>query len=229
MILIIIIIIRIMIVRIKALLEPVFEAAAAEFDRVAVICHKASCNGQLERWPARLRSRVVLVRAEDVNRRKGLDELRLPPGEVVNYTDPRQVSQHSQLVTQSHAEAWELLRDNGTKRLLVLEADYREVAHVLQRFEEPEYLMQFDRFLGREDWNLLRLGYTPTCSADENPNATEVRDAAGRLLRLNWSRCNGHCDAACECARSPTMGDVCSMPGGARRVSVQEYVVVRCV
>ena len=157
---------------------------------------------------------MVLVRAEDVNRRKGLDELRLPPGEVVNYTDPRQVSQHSQLVTQSHAEAWELLRDNGTKRLLVLEADYREVAHVLQRFEEPEYLMQFDRFLGREDWNLLRLGYTPTCSADENPNATEVRDAAGRLLRLNWSRCNGHCDAACECARSPTMGDVCSMPGG---------------
>jgi len=40
---------------------------AANFDKVAVLCHKKSCSGQLDRWPIEFQNRVHIFDAARID------------------------------------------------------------------------------------------------------------------------------------------------------------------
>jgi len=131
-----------------------FALFASLFDRVAVICQTTTCQGHLEAFPTSLQPHVVIINASRVSEQLG----------ITNIDD------HGYKVTQGHAAAWALLRQDGVQHVLVLEDDYR-VANWSDVFVEQAAkstaLRQIEDFVDSAEWSLLRVGYSPVSHATQ--------------------------------------------------------------
>jgi len=138
---------------------------AANFDRVAILCHKKGCDGMFDRWPKYFRNRVQLF-----------DGARIDPMFTKYIGKPRKNEKrpHSFFVTMAHVHvANTLFADNKTSSYLFLEEDYEVVSSGRSLNESASNIARFvekDR-----SWNFLRLGYNPTWQAE--PQDSICKDA----------------------------------------------------
>lgn len=148
-----------------------FLAIAANFDRVAILCHKKNCNTMLGSWPSEFRDRVHIFDGARIDamfqpqfgkRSKGG-----PGGRVKN-------DGHGFFVTMSHIHvANTLFKSNETNSFLFLEEDYEVVQpvqpknHLKLSISRSDSASNIARFVERDiSWQFLRLGYNPRWRAE---------------------------------------------------------------
>ena len=163
--------------------SSVLLSIAANFDKVAVLCHKEGCNGLLERWPMEFRNRIHIF-----------DGAQIDPMSI-ELIGERNLSKkdkpHVFLVTMSHIHvANTLFTDNQTSSYLFLEEDYEvlqpnnssgvslnDPASNIARFTEKD-----------ESWQFLRLGYNPAIWQTLGTKAVRCKAAC-----LCQTVCDGIC------------------------------------
>ena len=130
---------------------------AANFDKVAILCHKEGCDGMLDRWPLDFQSRVHVF-----------DGAQIDPMFTDQVDNVRKMNKvHEFLVTMSHVHVANTLftnfTDDETSSYLFLEEDYE----VVQPKEDSGMSLNnsasnIARFVENdESWQFLRLGYNP--------------------------------------------------------------------
>ena len=125
--------------------SPGMVALANLFDRVCVVCYKATCTGQLDAWPSSMHSKFVLLDSYDVNQQLGIAE----------------VDDHAYLVTQGHGAAWMLLNDPDVNSVLIMEDDWTPNNGTVAAFEDADTLSSMKSFVDGDSWQMIRFGYNP--------------------------------------------------------------------
>jgi len=141
------------------ILSSLLLSIAANFDKVAILCHKEGCDGMLDRWPLDFQSRVHVFDGAQIDPMftKHIGKLR------------RNEKPHVFLVTMSHVYIANTLFNNGTGSYLFLEEDFE----VVQPGEHSEISLSASasniaRFVDKDEpWHFLRLGYNPTWRAQK--------------------------------------------------------------
>jgi len=139
------------------ILSSLLLSIAANFDKVAILCHKEGCDGMLDRWPLDFQSRVHVF-----------DGAQIDPMFTDQVDNVRKTNKvHEFLVTMSHVHVANTLftnfTDDETSSYLFLEEDYE----VVQPKEDSGMSLNnsasnIARFVENdESWQFLRLGYNP--------------------------------------------------------------------
>jgi hypothetical protein len=141
---------------------------AANFDKVAVLCHKEGCDGMLDRWPKDFQDRVHIF-----------DGAQIDPMYTNQVGEQRKDKQPRQFfVTMSHVHvAQTLFAKNDTSSYLFLEEDYEVVQpKTRSRMFLNESASNIARFVEKNtSWQFLRLGYNPVWQA--KPKAARCKAA----------------------------------------------------
>jgi len=140
----------------------------ANFDKVAVLCHKKGCNGMLNRWPKDFQNRVHIF-----------DGAQIDPMYTKQVGKRRKNEQPRQFfVTMSHVHvAQTLFANNDTSSYLFLEEDYEVVQPKTRSLSLKDSASNVARFVEKNtSWQFLRLGYNPVWQAKQK-NAVRCKAA----------------------------------------------------
>ena len=150
------------------ILSSLLLSIAANFDKVAILCHKEGCDGMLDRWPKDFQDRVHIF-----------DGAQIDPMYTNQVGEQRKDKQPRQFfVTMSHVHvAQTLFAKNDTSSYLFLEEDYEVVQpKTRSRMFLNKSASNIARFVEKNtSWQFLRLGYNPVWQA--KPKAARCKAA----------------------------------------------------